>query len=111
MSDSAFSAISIEKEHPLTWLVLNRPETLNAMNQVMLTELSRGLAELAEDDGTSVIAIRGAGRAFSSGYDIRGGADGTGYGANGEGYVRISLTVPDDLLAEAMERVARTIGG
>jgi LL-diaminopimelate aminotransferase len=31
---------------------------------------------------------------------------GSGYGAAGEGYVRLSLTVPDDRLAEAMDRLA-----
>jgi LL-diaminopimelate aminotransferase len=38
-------------------------------------------------------------------------APGTGYGSAGEGYVRISLTVPDDRLAEAMERISRVLGG
>jgi aminotransferase len=38
-------------------------------------------------------------------------APGTGYGDAGEGYVRISLTVSDDLLGEAMDRIARAIGG
>ncbi len=38
-------------------------------------------------------------------------APGTGYGAGGEGYVRISLTTPDDQLAEAMDRIARALGG
>ena len=37
-------------------------------------------------------------------------APGNGYGANGEGYIRISLTVPDDKLAEAMDRVVRAVG-
>jgi LL-diaminopimelate aminotransferase len=32
-------------------------------------------------------------------------APGNGYGALGEGYVRLSLSVPDDRLAEAMERI------
>jgi LL-diaminopimelate aminotransferase len=36
-------------------------------------------------------------------------APGTGYGPHGEGYIRISLTVADDRLAEAMERVAERI--
>jgi LL-diaminopimelate aminotransferase len=31
---------------------------------------------------------------------------GTAYGPSGEGYVRLSLTVPDERLAEAMERLA-----
>jgi LL-diaminopimelate aminotransferase len=37
-------------------------------------------------------------------------APGTGYGANGEGYIRISLTVSDDRLEEAMNRVRRQFG-
>jgi LL-diaminopimelate aminotransferase len=32
---------------------------------------------------------------------------GSAYGAHGEGYVRLSLTAPDDRLAEAMERIGR----
>jgi LL-diaminopimelate aminotransferase len=37
-------------------------------------------------------------------------APGLGYGSNGEGYVRISLTVADDRLAEAMDRIAEAVG-
>jgi LL-diaminopimelate aminotransferase len=37
-------------------------------------------------------------------------APGRGYGPSGEGYVRLSLTTPDDLLAEAMERIGRAVG-
>ena len=36
-------------------------------------------------------------------------APGSGYGALGEGYVRFSLTVPDDRLEEAMDRIARAL--
>jgi LL-diaminopimelate aminotransferase len=36
-------------------------------------------------------------------------APGRGYGAGGEGYVRFSLTVPDDQLAEAMDRIAEAV--
>ena len=38
-------------------------------------------------------------------------APGTGYGEGGEGYVRISLTTPDDELDEAMDRIGRAMGG
>ncbi len=37
-------------------------------------------------------------------------APGNGYGERGEGYVRFSLTVPDDRLAEAMDRLERVLG-
>jgi LL-diaminopimelate aminotransferase len=36
-------------------------------------------------------------------------APGSGYGGLGEGFVRFSLTVPDDRLAEAMDRIARAL--
>ncbi|HZA60405.1 MAG TPA: LL-diaminopimelate aminotransferase [Actinomycetota bacterium] len=36
-------------------------------------------------------------------------APGSGYGRAGEGYARISLTVPDDRLAEAMERLGEAL--
>jgi LL-diaminopimelate aminotransferase len=37
-------------------------------------------------------------------------APGSGYGENGEGFVRVSLTVPDDRLEEALDRIARALG-
>ncbi len=37
-------------------------------------------------------------------------APGTGYGAHGEGFVRVSLTVADDRLAEAMRRIRAVLG-
>jgi LL-diaminopimelate aminotransferase len=36
-------------------------------------------------------------------------APGNGYGERGEGYVRFSLTVPDDRLSEAMERIGKVL--
>lgn len=36
-------------------------------------------------------------------------APGNGYGERGEGYVRFSLTVPDDRLSEAMDRIATVV--
>ena len=36
-------------------------------------------------------------------------APGNGYGDRGEGYVRLSLTVPDERLAEAMDRLGHTL--
>ena len=36
-------------------------------------------------------------------------APGSGYGERGEGFVRFSLTVPDDRLAEAMDRIGKAL--
>jgi enoyl-CoA hydratase len=66
----SFEAISLERDGPITWLTLNRPEKLNALNGLLLEELSEALSALSDDAQTVVVIIRGAGRAFSAGYDI-----------------------------------------
>ncbi len=65
-----FENILLERDEALTWITLNRPDRLNAMNPQMLDELEAGLEALRTDDDTRVVAIRGAGRAFSAGYDV-----------------------------------------
>ena len=73
MSDVAvptYKTILLERDGPLTWLTLNRPDKLNAMNATVLSEFSSALDFLSTHDASRVVAIRGAGRAFSAGYDI-----------------------------------------
>jgi enoyl-CoA hydratase/carnithine racemase len=65
----------IERDGPLAWLTLNRPERLNALNGALLGEITAALAELKDDASARVLAIRGAGRAFSAGYDMRARED------------------------------------
>jgi enoyl-CoA hydratase/carnithine racemase len=62
--------ILLERDGTLAWLTLNRPEKLNAITPGMLQELDAALADLRGDDGVRVVALRGAGRAFSSGFDL-----------------------------------------
>jgi enoyl-CoA hydratase len=64
-----FENILLERDEFLVWMTLNRPERLNAMNQALLEEFSEALAHLKHDEAR-VIVIRGAGRSFSSGFDI-----------------------------------------
>jgi enoyl-CoA hydratase len=65
------------------WLVLDRPDKLNAFSAAMLQELDAALDALAADPDVSVIVIRGEGRAFSVGYDVAGGAAETPDGHTG----------------------------
>jgi 2-(1,2-epoxy-1,2-dihydrophenyl)acetyl-CoA isomerase len=50
---------------------LNRPEVLNAWNAQLGTDLLAALRRTAEDDEVRAVLITGAGRAFSSGADLR----------------------------------------
>jgi len=56
-------------------LTLNRPESLNAMNEAMMGEIERILIELEADTAVRVVVLTGAGRAFSSGGDQKRGAE------------------------------------
>jgi 2-(1,2-epoxy-1,2-dihydrophenyl)acetyl-CoA isomerase len=57
-------------------LTLNRPESLNAMNEAMMGELERILIALEADPAVRAVVLTGAGRAFSSGGDQkRGGVE------------------------------------
>lgn len=53
-------------------LTLNRPEALNALNIPLFTELREHVAALAgETDSVGCVVLRGAGRAFSAGNDLK----------------------------------------
>jgi len=65
-----YKAILVEKKNHLAILSFNRPEKLNAINLQVKREVSQALIELEADDDVRVVIMTGAGRAFSSGYDI-----------------------------------------
>lgn len=55
----------------LAQLTLNRPESMNAMDDVMMKELADVFESLKSDVAVQVLMIKGAGRAFSAGGDIK----------------------------------------
>jgi enoyl-CoA hydratase len=54
---------------------LNRPARLNAVTPRMIDALDAALAEATTDAAVRVIRLRGAGRAFCSGYDLEWAAE------------------------------------
>jgi enoyl-CoA hydratase len=65
-----FEAILYEKEGGKARVTLNRPEKLNALSMKLQRELNSALWEADNDRDVHVIILRGAGRAFSAGYDL-----------------------------------------
>ena len=66
-----FTSLSFECESHIAHITLNRPERLNALNKLALTEINQALDRAEADDEMRVIVISGAGRAFSSGFDLK----------------------------------------
>src|SRR3990167_10983122 len=70
-----FESISYEKENGRARITLSRPEKLNALTMKLMAELNEALWEADNDQAVHCVIIKGAGRAFSAGYDLSG-ADG-----------------------------------
>jgi len=65
-----YSTIIYEKENRIAQITLNRPEKLNALNLPLRFEIVDAVKQAEQDEAVGVIVIKGAGRAFSAGYDI-----------------------------------------
>ena len=52
-------------------LTMNAPASLNALSDAMLAALKAAFARLAEDRDARVVILRGAGRAFCAGHDLK----------------------------------------
>ena len=51
-------------------ITMNRPDKLNAVDEVMHAELARVFVEASNDSNCDIVVLTGAGRAFSAGGDI-----------------------------------------
>ncbi|MCW3020632.1 MAG: enoyl-CoA hydratase [Solirubrobacterales bacterium] len=71
---------------------LNRPQALNAWNAQLAADLLSALRAAAADDGVRAVLITGAGRAFSSGADLK---DLTGGASTAEGHPDVYTTLTE----------------
>jgi enoyl-CoA hydratase len=65
----------VDTDGAVATFTLNRPARLNAITPGMVDELDAALAAALADDRVRVIRLRGAGRAFCSGYDLEWAAE------------------------------------
>jgi len=65
----------VEDIGPVRRLTMNRPQALNALDHDLTEAISAAIGAAATDDTVSVAILRGAGRAFCSGYDLTEDAD------------------------------------
>jgi len=65
----------------IAWVILNRPDALNAWTSQLGEEMLTALNHAAADPDVRAIVFTGAGRAFSSGADLKAGGEFTEHGA------------------------------
>lgn len=62
--------VLFEKEGPLGWLTLNKPEKRNALSLELMNDMLEKLDLLTTDQDIRIVIIRGKGPAFCAGHDL-----------------------------------------
>ena len=63
--------VNVRHSDGVATVELNRPQTLNAWNRQFAGDLLAALEQAADDEGVRAVVLTGAGRAFSSGADLK----------------------------------------
>ncbi|MCI4348047.1 MAG: enoyl-CoA hydratase-related protein [Thermoplasmata archaeon] len=62
--------VRVEREGPIAWVLLDRPEVLNAINSEVLEQLDHTFAALADVPELRVVVLAGSSPVFAAGADI-----------------------------------------
>jgi len=68
---SPLQTLIFERRDAAAWLVLNRPEAMNAMSPQLAADLAAALDAVEADGGFRCLVITGRGRAFCAGADLK----------------------------------------
>ena len=74
MSDSdeqAYETVLYEVEDRVATVTLNRPEVHNSLSFQLRTDIVAALRRAEQDSAVSLVLLKGAGRSFCAGYDLR----------------------------------------
>lgn len=66
-----YKDIIVEQQDVITVITLNRPASLNALTPLMIQELKQAFTIISADTNCKVVILKGAGRAFSAGVDLK----------------------------------------
>ncbi len=75
MSTLNLETVELKREGRVASIVMNRPEALNAWTRQLGRDMIAALDEAADDPQLRAIVVTGAGRAFSSGADLKAGGE------------------------------------
>ena len=64
-------SLDVRRDGAATWITLDRPDALNALDGTVREALVDALGEAAGDPGVRAVALTGSGRAFCVGQDLR----------------------------------------
>src|ERR1700682_853151 len=71
-----YEFFSVNQDGPVLEITINRPNERNAITFAMEEELDNLLHTATDDDSVRVVTLRGAGKLFSAGHDLKEVAEG-----------------------------------
>lgn len=80
---TAYKTLIVKKDGAVDRVTLNRPDALNAMNPELVDELQDYFGKLYTDHSVRVVVLKGAGRAFCAGLDLKDRSNRDDSGASG----------------------------
>jgi enoyl-CoA hydratase len=80
---TAYKTLIVKKDGAVDRVTLNRPDALNAMNPELVDELQDYFGRLYTDHSVRVVVLKGAGRAFCAGLDLKDRSNRDDSGASG----------------------------
>ena len=66
-----YATILVETRGRVGWIILNRPEALNALNSQVMQDVVAAASGFDSDEGIGAIVVTGSERAFAAGADIK----------------------------------------
>ncbi len=66
-----YANIRLSKEEGIATIRLNRPDAMNALGRELVADLSSALTDVAGDSSVKALALRGEGRCFCAGADLK----------------------------------------
>ncbi|KOV85821.1 enoyl-CoA hydratase [Streptomyces sp. NRRL WC-3618] len=73
-ADASESLVLHATDNHVSWITLNRPETLNAITPDQRERLIQFFSDASADPAVRAVVLTGTGRGFCAGADLRGGA-------------------------------------
>ena len=71
MTEKSNHLVALEKEEEVSLISLNDEGSFNSLSKNLLNELFEALKEAEEDSSTKVIVLKGVGRGFSAGHNLK----------------------------------------
>ncbi len=75
-NDATYEHLDVRLENETAWVTMNRPDSLNALNRKLVEELRDFFVGLYWRRDVRVVVLRGAGKAFCAGLDLKERSDG-----------------------------------